>query len=69
MASANNYRLTSNFVDSLALHVTFPESPTASKENFLDQECPSSLSLAYKSKHRNEKQNQCLIERVLTIKL
>lgn len=56
MTSSYNYHLTSNFVASLALHVTFPESPTASKENLLDQECPNTLSLAYKNQeHRNEK--------------
>ena len=46
MNSAYSYHLTSNLVPSLALHVTFPESPTASKENLLDQECPNTLSLA-----------------------
>ena len=59
------YHLTSHFVASLASQVTFPESPTASKENFFDQEYPGSLSLAYK----NEKQNYFLIARVLTVTL
>lgn len=55
MTSANSY-LTSNFVASLASQVTFPESPTASKENFFDQEFPFTLSLAYKNEiRRNEK--------------
>jgi len=68
MTDSYSYHLTSNFVPSFALHVTFPESPTASKENLVDQECPSTLSLAYKTqKHRNEKRNQCLIARVLIL--
>ena len=53
---------------SLALHVTFPESPTASKENLLDHECPNTRSLAYKNQQDgNKKQNQCLIARVLKL--
>ena len=52
MTNANSY-LTSNFVASLASQVTFLESPTASKENFFDQELPGTLSRAYKNE--NEK--------------
>ena len=51
MTNANSY-LTSNFA-SLASQVTFLESPTASKENFFDQELPGTLSRAYKNE--NEK--------------
>lgn len=58
MTSTDTCHLTSNFVESPALHVTFPESPTASKENLLDQGCPGSLTLAFKSQTTKQTNKQ-----------
>ena len=51
MSDDDSSQVTSNFLPSFVLHVTLPESPTASKENLLDQGCPGSLSLAYKTRY------------------